>query len=130
MEDGTAASDGYVAQPPHRMPCVAFVLAAEQHDQIVAGTQPRIAMRHDLPFAATQADHQTAVRPAHVTHQLAVRGRAHFHRQFHDAVVDAIGDCRRASLRAHVPFQQLAVDRFRTQQVGDEQRDERDGGDR
>ena len=62
MEDSKAASDGHVAQPPHRMPCVAFALAAEQHDQIVAGTQPRIAMRHDLPFAATQANHQTAVR--------------------------------------------------------------------
>nr|ALB05605.1 putative voltage gated channel protein [Bifidobacterium pseudocatenulatum] len=119
-----------ITQPPHRRSYLALLLATEQHHQIVTGTQPCITARHDLAFAATQADDQTPRRPTHVTHPLAVRNRPHFQWQFHNAAAHMACDCHLHALRTHVPLQQLPIDRFGAQQIGHQQRDESDGSDR
>jgi|GEM_PF-6684210 len=89
-----------ITQPPHRRSHLALLLATEQHHQIVAGTQPCITARHDLAFAATQADDQTPRRPTHVTHPLAVRNRPHFQWQFHNAAAHMACDRHLHALRA------------------------------
>ena len=102
-----ALGEGSIAQSSHRRTHLTLLLATEQHHQIVAGTQQRITTRHNLAFAATQADDQTPRRPTHVTHPLAVRNRPHFQWQFHNAAAHMACDRHLHALRAHVPLQQL-----------------------
>ena len=55
---GRSQSD--IAQPTHGETHLAFLLATEQHHQIITGTQRSITARHDLTLATTQSDNQTA----------------------------------------------------------------------
>ena len=71
-EFSQAAVKPGITQPPHRRSHLALLLATEQHHQIVAGTQPCIAARHDLAFAATQAD-ESGTQTANARHTPACR---------------------------------------------------------